>query len=278
MKNRHLLRFATFACVLCVTACFNPDTDKALTETNPKNDDGGIVRKEMPLTAEQKVVLKKLEKIAPRFAYNPATSKPYPEDCRDGFSPDWSKMTFTTLPYYEIDIRQFDKDDSPDKLAKSIKPSKGILFLGRYKGVPAILIDAFEIDGEWWYANVEQGEGLTKCLAWLPGRLEAADPDNYYCIPGHGWVFVLHYNGRPEFYNMACNFSDDADGMTRSLEGGKEERATRPNYFDKLFMKEVDFLIWTQEDMARVNKIGTQRAIARRMEKAGQERLEKEKK
>ncbi len=259
MKNIRSLSLATFACMLCATACFNPKGDQALAEVAPKVGTGqGIIRKEMPVTAEQKVILKKLEQNVP----NPRRGKPLPEASLKHYAPDWSEMTFTTLPYYDIDWTEFDASENPDKLLKCIKPvENGILFLGRLKGEPVLLIDAFEVDGEWWYTQCAQGQNLGRILAWLPARLAGADPDNYYCLPlAPHWMFVLHYDGRPEFYEKTGDQSYDAQGLTEILDASKKTRHANREFSDRERAKYGFPPVRSLQDEARAKKLNSERA------------------
>lgn len=207
---------------------------------------GEVIRKEMPLTPEQQAILEELEPNVDRFSCDVITRLPRNEEDRGYYAPPFSEITFSTLPVYELDLDMLFGDCASEHLMECIRQTGDILFLGRHKGRPVIMIQAVYVEGVWWPAIVRQGGALGGKLSWLPERLEAADPDNYYCIPqGMEWLFVLHYNGRPEFYTFTGAYHYDAGGFCAMQGQGMEvAKANEKAGFGKCWSTVREIALW----------------------------------
>lgn len=117
------------------------------------------------------------------------------------------KLTFTTIPCYELDTSFISSELEHERLQEYIKPVLDKpMFLGKIGDNYAMMMNTRKLDNIGWTCDfcMEGVDYFQSVFSWLLPELEASSKKNFHILYAFGQYYIVYYT--KEEKPMYCNF------------------------------------------------------------------------
>lgn len=122
------------------------------------------------------------------------------------------RITFTIIPYYELDTSFLSSDVDYNRVDQYLRPSKP-MYLGKLDDQFVLLLNLQRVGESMWIPafNLEGKEYFKTAFTWLMPKLKVSGKNEFFILQVFGLKYIVYYSaeGDPIFCNFPGNIRMD---------------------------------------------------------------------